>query len=223
MIHKIHNPLETCHLKFSNDERGEFEGYASVFNGVDAVNDTILPGAFTKSLDGKRGPAMFVNHKSHEVPVGDWVELKEDEHGLYVKGKIDLNHKDGPTVYSALKRGAMDAMSIGFRIPAGGSEEKEDGTREIKEIDLVEVSVVSFPADDAARISVVKHEVEEIKSLKDAEIFLRDSGYSKSAATAFVSRIKDLMQSDSVDDVNDEITKHDVTDDVVAIIRNLQV
>ena len=198
MNFKINNPIESCGLKFDSGNTGEFQGYASVFNGVDAVKDTIVKGAYTKTLGQKRAPSMFVNHDSWQVPVGDWVKLEEDDNGLLVKGKIDLNHKEGPTVYSALKRGAMDALSIGFRIPAGGAEEKEDGTRIISEIDLKEISIVNFPADDAARISIVKSEINTINDLKEAEMFLRDSGvFSKSAAMAFVSRIKKLARSDS--------------------------
>lgn len=207
MNFKINNPIANCGLKFDSSDTGEFEGYASVFDGVDAVKDTILKGAYSKTLGQKRAPSMFVNHDSWQVPVGDWVKLEEDDVGLLVKGKIDLNHKEGPTVYSALKRGAMDALSIGFRIPAGGAEEKEDGTRVISEIDLKEISIVNFPADDAARISIVKSEIETIENLKEAEMFLRDSGvFSKSAAMAFVSRIKKLTRSDSGVSFQNEIT-----------------
>jgi len=206
MIIKIDNPLEACQLKFASKDKGEFEGYASVFNGVDAVKDTILEGAFSESIKG-RAPSMFVNHDSYQVPVGDWIGLSEDSTGLHVKGRIDLNHKDGPTVYSALLRKAMDAMSIGFRIPAGGAEEKEDGSRIIKKIDLKEISIVNFPADDSARISVVKSDLLTMTSLKDCESFLRDSGYSKSAATTFVSRIKEIIRCDTEIHFKDEITR----------------
>lgn len=208
MLTKLATPLQQCNLKFnSNKKTGEFEGYASVFGGVDAVNDTIAKGAFRDSLERKTRVAMFVNHDARQVPVGDWVELKEDDHGLYVVGKIDLNHKDGPTVYSALDRGAMDALSIGFRIPEGGARFHEDA-RIIEKIDLKEISIVNFPADDAARISVVKAEIETIESLKEAELFLRDSGvFSRASAVAFVSRVKALIQSDSAAKSKNEIAK----------------
>lgn len=196
MIHKLDTPLVACHLKFASDDQGEFEGYASVFNGVDSYRDTILPGAFAKTLK-ENTPKMFVNHDSWAVPVGDWIELKEDDKGLFVKGKIDLIHKDGPTVYSALKRGAMDGLSIGFRIPIGGTEEGDEGKRIIGEIDLKEISPVNFPADDAARISTVKSDLESIESFKDLEIILRDAGFSKSAAKVVVSRAKYLSQRDA--------------------------
>ena len=128
MINKLDNPIANCGLKFADDSSGEFAGYASVFNGVDSYRDTILPGAFAKSIKNNRPPSMFVNHESYMVPVGDWISLAEDNIGLLVKGVIDLNHHMGPTVYSALKRQAMDALSIGFRIPIGGAEEGDEGS-----------------------------------------------------------------------------------------------
>lgn len=197
MLHKLSNPLQTCNLKFDSN-KGEFEGYASVFGGIDAVNDTILKGAFAETIGKGHRVSMFVNHDSFQVPVGDWTDMKEDDHGLLVRGKIDLNHKDGPTVYSALQRKAMDALSIGFRIPKGGAEIKDD-VRIIKNIDLKEISLVNFPADDAARISVVKADIDAIENLKDAERFLRDSGLPKSMALAFVSQFKRILRCDSED------------------------
>ena len=220
MIHKIDNPLELCQLKFDSNEKGSFEGYASVFNGLDAVNDIILPGAYSKTLKKGHRISMFINHESHKIPVGDWTGLKEDKTGLHAKGLIDENHMDGPSAYSAMKRGAMSGLSIGFKIPKGGATEKEDGTREIKEIDLKEISIVNFPADDDARISQVKYEIEDADSLKDVEKYLRESGFSKSKATAIVSRISKLHKRDAEKALN-EITTIDATDDLIAIIKNL--
>jgi len=205
MLRKLHNPIDSCSFKFSSTKEGVFEGYASKFGNVDSYGDTILKGAYEKTLKANRAPSMFVNHDSYQVPVGDWVELSEDDHGLYVKGKVDLNHKDGPTVYSALKRGAMDGMSIGYKVAKGGGVENDAGGMDLSEIILKEISVVNFPADEHARISVVKSDIGLIESLKDAEALLRDAGYSKSAATAFVGRIRMLCKGDP--SANDEIIK----------------
>ncbi len=200
-----------------------FEGYASKFGGVDSYGDTIIKGAYKKTLKEDRKPSMFVNHDSFSVPVGDWVELKEDDTGLFVVGQVDMNHKNGPTVHSALKRGAMDGLSIGYKVAKGGGEENDTGGMDLSEIILREISVVNFPADDAARISNVKQEIENLKSLKDFELFLRDSGnFSKSTATVFVSRLMKLKQSDSV--TNDEIAelnaraKRDNTQSLINVI-----
>ena len=199
MLHKLYNPNESCELKFSNSKAGEFEGIASIFGGVDSYGDTILKGAYSDTLKKDRTPSMFVNHDSHQVPVGDWVELSENDDGLHVVGRIDMNHKDGPTVYSALKRGAMSGMSIGYKVAKGGGVENDNGGQDLSKIILKEISVVNFPADDFARVSNVKTEILGLKTLKDFEMFLRDSGgFSRSMATAYTSQIKKLLQSDSV-------------------------
>ena len=117
----------------------------------------------------------------------------------------------------------MDGLSIGIRLPKGAAEEEEEaGTRIIKEVDLKEISIVNFPADHAARISAVKKEIEDIERLKDAEKFLRESGFSKSSATAIVSRISKLIRRDA-EKALDEITTIDATDELIAIIKNLGV
>ena len=197
MLQQLNNPLETCELKFSDDGSGEFSGYGSVFGSLDTKLDTILEGAYAEAIAAGM-PKMFVNHAHLMIPPGDWVEAKEDSIGLLLRGVIDLKHHLGPSLHSAMKRGAMDGLSIGFNVPKGGSK-KVDGARVIKKIDLVEVSVVTFPADSAARITSVKAEINEIDSIRDAELFLRDSGvFSRSMATAFVSHVKAIAQRDSV-------------------------
>ena len=220
MIIKIDNPLEQCELKLKGS-KGEFTGYASTFNEVDAVRDTILPGAFKKTIKEGRMPKMFINHDSWEVPVGDWKHMEEDSKGLLVVGAIDLKHIQGPTVHSALERKAMDALSIGFRIPHGGAEEKENGLREISEIDLKEVSIVNFPADDGARISVVKSEIPEFESLKEVERFLRDAGWSREAAKIFAGQVKTLTLRDAELGLRGEHAGNDVTQNLVEIINQL--
>lgn len=218
MIYKLDTLLSECEIKFSSMNKGEFEGYASKFNGVDTVLDTIMPGAFKDSIKSNPKIPMFVNHNSYSIPIGGYKHLKEDSSGLLVHGSIDLSHKDGPSLYSALEKGNMDALSIGFTIPQGGSTENENGIREIKQIDLKEISVVNFPADNEARVSVVKYDIEEIENLKDAEAFLRDVGYSKSAAKAFISRIVSINRRDAGKS-DDGIIK-DLTQSVMDTIKN---
>jgi len=204
MKNRLCTKIDLCDIKIAKDHNGMFEGYASVFGGNDSYNDTIEKGAYSNTIKNDRTPSMFINHDSREIPVGDWKSLSEDSKGLNVTGKIDLKHKDGPSLYSALERKAMDGISIGFVIPKGGSTNKEasEGVpewmagRTITEIALKEMSIVNFPADDDARILAVKSEVEQITDLKTAERFLRDVGFSRSVANAFVSRIKLFSQRD---------------------------
>jgi len=208
MLHRIDNPFEQCDLKFaSNDSTGEFEGYATKFNLTDQGGDTILPGAYADSIK-KSLPKMFINHRHMDIPVGDWLAAKEDDAGLRVEGRIDLNHRDGKSLLSAMKRGAMNGLSTGVVRSTMKFERKDDGGRIIRSGDLREVSVVTFPMEENATILAVKSEIEQIEGLKDAELFLRDSGFfSRSAATAFVSRLRILCQSDSGDELREQITE----------------
>jgi len=200
MFHKLINQLENCQLKFSSDTPGEFEGYASVFGSVDEVGDTISKGAFAQSLESGRAIKMFVNHAQHDVPVGDWLGMKENDRGLFATGLIDMNHKDGPTVHSALKRGAMDGLSIGFTMADGDFESKANG-RTINNMKLMETSIVSFPCEGQARISAVKADVPGLITLKDFEDYLRDAGgFSKSMATALVSQLVNVSRRDAEDE-----------------------
>lgn len=205
MIYQANNPLLDCEIKFANNDKGEFEGYGSTFNNVDGKGDTILKGTYKDSLS-KAMPKMFINHGHNEIPVGDWLEASEDSSGLFLAGKIDLNHREGKSLHSAMMRKAMEGLSIGAPISSLVFEKNKDGGRTISKMRLAEVSVVTFPMDTHAQVLTVKSEIEDLKTLKDFETFLRDSGsFSKAAATAFVSRINKLKQSDSVAD--DEITE----------------
>jgi len=202
MFQKILNQLQHCQLKFDSNDQGTFSGYASVFNSNDAVNDTILPGAFLKSIASGHNVKMFVNHDHHAVPVGDWVALEEDGHGLAVTGKIDLNHKDGPTVFSAMKRGALDGQSIGFTMEQGDYQKKSTGGRVISNLTLKEISLVSFPCESQARITAVKAEIMGLESLSDLEHYLREAGgFSKSMASYFVGQCTRIARGEPAESV----------------------
>ena len=204
MLRKCDLALPDCEIKIAKDGR-RFEGYASVFGGVDSYNDTIEKGAFTATLDGrKRMPLMLFGHNPGRV-IGKWVNLAEDSKGLHGEGEFTPGHTDAENAYASMKHGAIDGLSIGFRVPKGGAEEKEDGGRVLKVIDLVEISVVTMPADDAARVSAVKETVEAIASLRDAEAFLRDSGCSRATAQTLLSRIRSIVLSDSHKEAQEEI------------------
>lgn len=199
MLNKLAISLADAGIKFAADESGVFEGYASVFNGVDSYGDTILPGAYKATLKAARKSPilMLYSHNPRDV-IGKWHEMVEDERGLYVKGEFTPGHTLAADVYRNMKFGAISGLSIGYMIPEGGAKREQDGRRIIKKIDLFEISVVSMPADSAARVDDVKSAIEAIQSLSDAEGMLRDAaGFSRKEATAFVSRLKAILQSDS--------------------------
>jgi HK97 family phage prohead protease len=198
LLNKIDNPLDSCQLKFDGLQAGQFEGYASTFGNVDSYGDTILKGAFSDTLEGRSRPVrMFYGH-SPGRPIGIWKAMAEDGTGLRVKGELTPGHTDAENVYASMKHGAIDGLSIGFRIPPGGSEEKEEGGRVIKQIDLVEVSVVSMPAEGTALVESVKSEIDSIESIRDAELFLRDAGnFPRSMAKALISQLRPLYQREA--------------------------
>lgn len=141
------------------DETGMIEGYGSVFGNADSYNEIVQTGAFNKSL--KNRPAekikMLWQHDSYE-PIGVWEEMKEDENGLYCKGRILINTSKGHDVYELLKNGAIDGLSIGYRT-MDSKEEVDDGKRTtlLSELDLWEVSVVTFPSNKESLVTSVKN------------------------------------------------------------------
>jgi HK97 family phage prohead protease len=180
-------------LKAVGDD-GTIEGYGSVFGVVDDWDDVVAKGAFTASLAEHKAagtmPALLWQHDSDE-PIGVWTEVFEDAKGLKVKGKLCLDTARGKEAYALLKMGALNGLSIGFRTVPGTSTYNDDGVRVVRQVDLWEVSVVTFQANKAATVTNIKAapDLDEIAAPKDAERALRDAGFSKAGATAFVSRV----------------------------------
>jgi len=156
-----------------DDKEGLFEGYGSVFNNTDLGNDVILQGAFAKSLrkTGARGVKLLYQHKT-DMPIGVFEEIREDEKGLHVKGRLALGTQAGREAYELLKMGAIDGLSIGFRVDSKGqSYDSRNRRRMLKEVELMEVSLVTFPMNPRAKIRAVK--ATEI-TIREWESGLRD-------------------------------------------------
>lgn len=188
-----HLALEAAEIKFADKGR-HFSGYASVFNGIDTYGDTILPGAFKHTLKNRtRRVQMRWNHFGPVI--GKWTQLAEDDMGLRVEGELTSGHSVAEDAYALLKHGAIDGLSIGY-FPVDAKELGDD-KRELKKIELVEISIVESPADLAAKIGSVKSAFDAAESLKEVERLLRDlTGLSRSDALAIVSRIKSIMRGD---------------------------
>jgi HK97 family phage prohead protease len=176
-----------------NEEAGTFEGYASVFGGLDSYNDTVMKGAYEETLKERERPVRMRWNHFGEV-VGKWLEIREDDKGLYVKGQLTPNHSKANDIRALLKHGAIDGLSIGYFIV--DDEPNGYGGRNLKQIELIEISIVEEPADLGASITGIKTKLEKAESLADIEGSLRDAGFSRSSATALVSRIKTLAQRD---------------------------
>lgn len=182
----------------SLSDTGTFSGYGSVFNVEDSYGDIVAPGAFTESLAAQktigRLPAMLWQHRSAE-PLGVYTSMSEDNLGLKVEGQIALNTVRGAEAHALLKMGALSGLSIGY-VTREDSFDRVTGITTLKKVDLWEVSLVTFPANDAARVHGVKT-IEVIEDLKTAEKYLRDAGLSRKEAVAFIARVKSLGQRDA--------------------------
>ena len=208
LLHKSLS-LSNCDIQFKKRDREDpfckFSGYASTFGGVDTYGDTILPKAYEAVIQSIASgtapmPKMFMNHKSWDLPIGKWTSLSTDEHGLKAEGELTLGNPQSQALKASLEHGTVDGLSIGFRLSPGDVEtinQDDQKIRVIKNIsELVEVSVVTFPADSEARVdlSSVKSALELINDIRDFENFLRDAGgFSKSLAKAVASQAKRIF------------------------------
>jgi len=147
---------------------GCFAGYASVFGQADDQGDIVSPGAFASALQ-KRGTQRIAMLYQHETarPVGVWTSLREDDQGLWVEGKLALDADDGRDAHALLKAGALTGLSIGFH--AVTAERRPGGGRLLHEIDLWEISLVTFPMLNTARVAHVKQDTHTSAFLSAAQ------------------------------------------------------
>lgn len=144
----------TLHLE-SLEEEGCFSGYASVFDYVDEQKDRVMPGAFQKSLkDTEKMPKMLWQHNVQE-PIGIWKVVREDARGLYVEGRLLLDLQRGREAYTLLKKGIVTGLSIGCQVVEAAYCHQEC-VRELKEVSLMEISLVTFAANQHAKVLAVK-------------------------------------------------------------------
>jgi HK97 family phage prohead protease len=173
------------------DPDGTIRGYASMFDERDSMGDIVVSGAFAKSLDktkasGRQLPMLW-QHISAQ-PLGPWTEITEDDKGLAVTGRLLIDAVErAREAYALAKERVITGLSIGFRL----LDWEWSGTLQailLKEIDLWEVSLVTFPALDSARITDVKKRLgSEVDTKRDFERFLRDAGFSRQAALCLAS------------------------------------
>nr|WP_047166896.1 HK97 family phage prohead protease [Sphingomonas sp. Y57] len=186
---------------------GSFNGYGSVFGVVDSYMEVVAKGAFTESLaelqsKGRPVPVLW-QHRSSE-PIGAWKNLKEDDHGLWGDGQILLDA--GATekrAYEHMKARTVTGLSIGYWVRESSYDEKT-GIRTLTKLDLVEISLVTFPANDDARVEAVKFKLAhgELPTDRELEKFLREAGFSKTRAAGLVSHgLAELRRRESERDV----------------------
>jgi len=187
-IQTIEIPLE---IKAAS-AAGKIEGYGAIFGVEDAGGDTIAPGAFTASIaktkaDGRPLPMLWGHNPTD--PVGSWHEFAEDAKGLFVKGQALVETTRGRDTLAFVKAGVISGLSIGYRTLVDEID-REGDTRTIKEAELWEVSLVTFPMQSDARVLDVKALTGMTE--RDIERVLRDGGFSAREAKAVISRCADL-------------------------------
>jgi HK97 family phage prohead protease len=138
------------------DPDGTVTGYASVFGAIDQARDVVMPGAFRLTLAqrGLRRIPMLFQHDPSE-PIGIWLELREDGHGLFARGRLIPEVARARELYALIKAGAIDGLSIGFKTVKGRIDPKTR-VRKLDAVELWEVSVVTFPLNAGARVHAVK-------------------------------------------------------------------
>ena len=170
---------------------GFFKGYASTFGGdPDQGGDIIAKGCFTDTLKmngrGGNGIAMLWSHDPR-CPIGAWQLVREDEKGLYVEGMIEPTAcPDGVPVHKVMKMGGIKGLSIGYNtVESGDVMVGKTKARELKKVNLWEISLVTFPMNTRSTVTGVKH-ILEAKNERELEDALREAGLSREASKHIV-------------------------------------
>jgi HK97 family phage prohead protease len=190
------------HLKAANDD-GTFSGYGSVFDVADFYNEIVARGAFSESLaeiaeKGRPLPVLW-QHRA-DMPIGVYESLAEDETGLRVEGRLLKDDvRQAAETHALVRAGAVSGLSIGFYVRESNFDEKTK-IRTLTKLDLVEISLVTFPANDEARVDTIKMKLARgsLPTLPEFENLLREAGFSKTQAAVVANRgLAHLLRSES--------------------------
>lgn len=221
----------TLDLK-SVSEKGQIEGYLNTFNHIDRVGDNTQKGAFTKSIKalkekGEVLPMLFGH--DHTKIIGVWTEIKEDEHGLYGKGQLNLDTELGREVYSNIKIGAVKGISIGY-FEKETEWDNKTGSLLLKELELIEASIVLLPCNSQSNVEAVKQANAEGEKPKKTQLekALREMGFSRRESKTIIAEgCKSLYEDGTIESIRDiydyifwEVENMPVSD-VVALIDKL--
>jgi uncharacterized protein len=187
-------------------DTGTFEGLASVYGKVDDQGDIVERGAFTKSITTKASVPLLYQH-NQKIPIGG-VRLEDTDLGLKVYGELVLDVPEAKGAHGLMKRGVLKGLSIGFppNTVVSVFDRAAKATR-LKEIDLWEVSLVTFQSCPGALVTAVKS-ADQIKSIRDFEEFLRDAGFPKAAALALAAKGWNGVRRDADTDTGNTTKEH---------------
>ncbi len=155
-------PFLTKSFKAGPVSDNEVEGLASVYGNIDHAGDIVERGAYKRTLDRFQASTKgipFLAHHRHDKPIGRILELRDSEEGLYFKARFSDSH-DGQNVRSQFLDGTLDSFSIGYRVLQKQSDRVNDRkVLRLKEIALHEISAVTFPCNELAKLTAVKGDI----------------------------------------------------------------
>lgn len=169
------------------DDEGNIEGLAIGYGNVDHGGDQVMPGAISASIAGRKSLPMLLYH-DQKRPAGVWNSFQETSDGLLVKGRFSMSTRYGKEAHGLVKDGALGGLSMGYKTIRQRFEGK---ARQLHEVALHEISLVTIPMNDRTRVISVKDILDggELPSVRQFEEFLRDAGgFSKSLAAAIASK-----------------------------------
>lgn len=192
-------------------DTGVIEGYASIFGNVDSYSEVVEPGAFTPSLvrssrSGRKIKMLWQHNPSQ--PIGVWDDLAEDKKGLWVKGRLLIDQSPlAKEAHGLLKEGALDGLSIGYRTIKSEPKKGKPGVTSLLELDLLENSIVTFAANDRARVEMVKAITDAggLPTIREFEGTLRELGFSKSKAEAMATACAPMLRGEP--EGNDQLSR----------------
>lgn len=178
-------------------DAGTFTGYASVFGVKDDGYDIVEKGAFAQTLADlgvkNRKVPMLWAHDSR-MPIGHYTTLREDDKGLWVEGKFAKGVAKADEIHLLMKEGVIDGLSIGFRTKVYKIN-TDTGIRHLQQVDLFEISCVTFPMNDVSRVVGVKSSFRF--DPREFERELKEGGLSNRDAVSAVAIAKKYLQRDA--------------------------
>ena len=190
-------------FELDDSEIGTFTCYGSKFDVIDQAKELVVRGAFIDSLQRHQElgtmPIMLWNHDTDEI-IGKWVEAEEDEVGLKLKGKFNLNTDEGKRRYEELKHGDLNGFSIGYWFDPADTETIDDITY-LKKVHLQEVSLVPFPCNEEAQVLEVKSVQSDAVNKEEEHVQVQEEQYKplfkRSDVEAFAKRLKRIAKKNN--------------------------
>ena len=206
---------KSFNLKFDS-ERGVFSGYASTFGNRDRDGDIIERGAFAEDLNQNGSQRVLLFMHDMRQPIGV-IRLREDDIGLFAEAELNLEvAKVRDEIYPLAKQGALPAMSIGF---VSSDFERMENGRVFKTAQLLEVSLVTVPANPRALVTSIKS-LESAQTIRDVESGLRDLGLSKSQSQKVIGIITDKLKNKNIEMTEQKEQHEDV--EIQNLIKQLK-